>query len=244
MKTTFSTLSQNLRKFFEKTGFQKAVLGLSGGIDSALTLAIAVEALGKENVTAVLMPEKVASTSANLEDAKMLAEQFGISYFVEPIDDFLKPFRTLHWDSTQLAEMNIRARSRMMILYHFANVHNALVLGTGNKTEILIGYGTKYGDFGVDVEVIGTLYKTEVFAMAKEIGLPETFYTKAPSAELHAGQTDEEEIGASYATIDRILQNMLEGKIQTDDETTVKNIVERVAKNKHKTEVLPMIQRI
>ena len=242
MQQKIQNLIKNLKQFFDNNNFQKGVVGISGGVDSALTTKIAVAALGKENVIGILMPATTTSSSQNFEDAKALVKELGIEYHIVSIDDFIKPFDNLDWGKSDLADMNIRARARMMILYHYANTCNAIVLGTGNRTEIELGYGTKYGDFGVDVEVLGTLWKTEVFEMAKEIGLAETFYTKAPSAELHEGQTDEKEIGASYEVIDRIYQNDESGIDQIDNPKIVGDILKRREINKHKTEPLPIIQ--
>jgi NAD+ synthase len=243
MKKTIQILTKNLKLFFQKNNFQKAVVGVSGGVDSACTLKLGIKALGKENITALLMPESGVSKTANLEDARNLVKSEGVEYFEISLKPFIKNFEQMPWKHSDYADMNIRARLRMAILYHFANSRNAIVLGTGNKTEVLLGYGTKYGDFGVDVEVLGVLWKTEVFHLAKELGLPEQFYTKTPSAELHEGQTDEEEIGVSYEIIDRILQNAEKDEKQVDDEKTVQKILNMVEINKHKTRNIPVIDR-
>lgn len=235
-------LTKNLKNFFSGAGFKKAVIGISGGVDSAATLKLAVDALGAENVYGLIMPEKSVTRSQNHIDALELAKMLKIDFSEVFIDDYIKVYNNLPWNPSSFANMNLRARTRMIILYHYANTHNALVLGTGNKTEILLGYGTKYGDFGIDVEVLGELYKTEVFQLAKDLGLPETFYTKVPSAELHEGQTDEGEIGASYAQIDSILQAWKNNTQQTEKPELVDKILERCVTNAHKTEPIPVIK--
>jgi len=236
-------LVKNLQKFFIKNNFSKAVVGLSGGIDSAVTLKLGILALGKKNITAILMPEEGVSKEEHLKDARDLAINEGVEYFVVPIKSFLNNFAKMPWDHSSFADMNTRARVRMAILYHFSNSRNAIVLGTGNKSEIMLGYGTKYGDFGVDVEVIGDLYKTEVYKLAKELNLPEKFINKKPTAELFYGQTDEGEIGASYEVIDKILQRMGNKKKQTDEPEIVKKIIKMVKYNRHKSKPVPIIKK-
>lgn len=242
MKKTIQTLTENLKNYCKKNNFKKAVVGVSGGVDSACTLALGVRAMGKENVTAMLMPESGVSSNSHLEDARNLVKMLGVESYEIPIKDPVSDIeKTLKWKGNMHANMNIKARIRMMILYHYANTHSAIVLGTGNKTEMILGYGTKYGDFGVDIEILGKLWKTEVFQLAKALDLPEIFYSKAPSAELVKDQTDEKEIGASYEIIDRILQNEEKSSPQSDTPEIVKSILERVRVNKHKTEAIPLI---
>jgi NAD+ synthase len=231
----------NLKKHFQCAGFKKAVVGLSGGVDSALTLFLAVQALGAKNVTALLLPEEGVSSFSNQQDALNLAKQLKVDYFKLTINSLLDCCQNLPWKSSSLASMNTSARVRMLFLYHFANSNQALVLGTSNKTELLLGYGTKHGDFAVDLEVLGDLWKTEVFALAKDLKLPEVFCTKTPTAELQEGQTDEAEIGASYNVIDRILQNYLNKTSQIDDSQLVEQILRRVQLNQHKTKLAPVI---
>ena len=243
MQKTIHALATNLTTFFAERNIKRAVVGLSGGVDSAVTLALGVKALGRTNVTAILMPEIGLSSPEHLKDAQNLVQSLGVPSYEVPLNPYLAELNGFPWGTSPLADMNIKARLRMMILYHFANSHDAMVLGTGNKTEVLMGYGTKYGDFGVDVEVIGSLYKTEVFALAKALGLPEIFYTKAPTAELAAGQTDEGEIGATYEQMDRILQNFEQQVSQTDDKALVEKVLKRVPLYKHKVEIVPTISR-
>lgn len=239
MDARINKIVGGLKKYFEDAGFEKAVLGLSGGVDSALTAKLAVMALGKENVTALLMPHRGTSSDHSLKDAIAFAEELGIHYRVISIHDYVERYQKLPWDETEEATMNIQARVRMTILYHYANSHKALVLGTGNKTEETLGYFTKYGDGGVDVLPIGNLYKTEVWKLATELGLPEAIVKKTPSAELKEGHTDEGEIGMSYAEIDDILKRFEAGrKPKTEAE---QKIYSRIEANQHKKAPVPVI---
>lgn len=239
MDPRIDKIAQGLKDFFEKAGFKKAVVGLSGGVDSALVAKFAVLALGKENVTALLMPHDDISLASSLPDAKAFAEELGIEYRTVSVRDYVERYKKLPWDETELAHMNIQARIRMTILYHYANSHNALVLGTGNKSEITLGYFTKYGDGGADVFPIGDLYKTDVWKIAEELSLPKTIIKKTATAELKAGQTDEGEIGMSYVEIDEILKKFeAGGTAETDNE---KELMQRIESNKHKGELSPVI---
>lgn len=225
---------EEIKKFFEERGFKRAVLGLSGGVDSALTAKLAVLALGKENVTALIMPNRGTSSEHGLQDAIAFAEKLGIKYHVVSIGDTVARYKKLPWKENEAAAMNIQARIRMTVLYHYANSHKALVLGTGNKTELTLGYFTKFGDGACDVLPIGNLFKTEVWELAKELGLPEAIIQKTPSAELKEGHTDEGEIGMSYVEIDEILQRFEAGKKPKTESEQI--IYSRIISNKHKGE--------
>lgn len=242
MESIRQNIVKNIKDYFQKSGFRKGVLGLSGGIDSAVTFVLAVEALGKDNVTALILPEKGLTTSENISHARELAQQYGVRYEVIDIHSYVDEFKKLYWGQNDVARMNLKARMRMVILYNFANSHNALVLGTSNKTEIRIGYGTKFGDFAGDLEVIGSLYKKEVYALAKELEIPEHFIIKPPSAELHQNQTDEEELGITYIELDNILEAIDEGKADKGD-LNVQMVIKRIEANAHKTQLPPVISK-
>ncbi|EKD48077.1 MAG: hypothetical protein ACD_65C00130G0004, partial [uncultured bacterium] len=184
MKTTYKELVKNLKKEVKSRGFDKVAIGLSGGLDSAVTLKIAVDALGAEHVAALIMPEIGISSAENIEHAKILAEHFKVKTYYQPINSFLVSFHFTPWGSTPVSQMNLRSRLRMVLLYAYANTQNALVLGTSNKSELLLGYGTKYGDLAADIEVIGNLYKTDVKELARFMGLPSELIEKVPTAEL------------------------------------------------------------
>lgn len=242
MQETYNRIIGGIQRYFKQNGFENAVIGVSGGVDSALCLKLTVDALSRNNVTALLMPEKGVSSEENLMHAKALCEYLKIEYYQIPINKYLTDFLILPWKPSDLAQINTKARTRMIILYNFANTRNALVVGTSNKTEMLIGYGTKFGDFAADIEIIGDLYKDEVYELGKFIGLPDEFITKSPTAELYSGQSDEEELGVSYKELDNILRQHEKGV--TKDEIISKglspNIVHKIFRfmevNKHKTE--------
>lgn len=242
----YEELVSGLQEFFKKNGYSRAVLGVSGGIDSALTLKIAVDALGENNITALMMPEKGITSEQSVYHARTLCDFLGVKNHNIQINKFVMDFNTLPWKGNALSNMNIKPRVRMMLLYHFANTHGALVLGTSNKSEMLLGYGTKYGDFAADVEVIAELYKEDVYTLARYIGLPDELILKKPSAELAVNQTDEAELGASYVELDPILKQhelgfdkLLEKGINPG---LLNKTFRRIEDNKHKTSPIPTLK--
>ncbi len=198
-----------LREETRKFGFEKLVVGLSGGIDSALTAALAAEALGPDNVIPIAMPHN-ASVSASLDDAQLVADHLGLTMRTVDISEPSDAMISLLGGDSQLQQGNIKARMRMIILYDTSAKEHALVAGTSNKTELLLGYGTQFGDMASGINPLGDLYKTQVFALSEEIGLPPEVITKAPTADLWEGQTDEQEMGFSYADVDRLLVRLVD----------------------------------
>lgn len=246
MEEIYQQIIKTLGKYFKESGLSRAVIGISGGIDSALTLKLAVDALGADKVTAISMPELGVSSQENIDHAKKLCEALQVTFLSQPINNFLADFLHLSWNPNKLALNNTKARIRAVLLYNYANTSDALVLGTSNKSEILLGYGTKYGDLAADIEVIGDLYKEEVFKLSDFVGLPLEFIEKKPSAELYTGQTDEGELGASYSELDPILKKLdlgENGLIERGmNAALVHSVLRRVEKNKHKANVPPIIK--
>jgi len=218
----------------EDAGADGAVMGLSGGIDSSLTAFLAVEALGVEDVHGLVMPGTV-SREDNMSDAEMVAETLGIGYDVVEIEPLVEGFVDAYPDAAgdQVAVGNTRARCRAVLNYLVANHENRVVLGTGNRSEAGVGYFTKYGDGAVDCHPIGNLYKMQVRQLARHVGVPEEIIEKPPTAGLWEGQTDEDELGIGYDTLDSILALHVDGPLSvaaTARELDVDEaLVERVA---------------
>lgn len=210
---------ESLKKFFTSAGKTKAVVGLSGGIDSAVVLSLGVRAFGKENVTAILMPSPF-STMHSVSDAVELAENLGVAYKIVPIEGiynkYVKELTTLFGkDPKQITIENLQARIRGVILMAFSNQNDALLLNTTNKSELAMGYGTMYGDLCGAVMPIADLYKMQVYALAHFINsdkcvIPDSTMTKAPSAELSENQKDSDTL-PEYHILDPILYELIEG---------------------------------
>jgi len=222
LEATREHLVAFIEDIVDDAGAEGAVLGLSGGIDSTLTAHLAVEALGSEAVHGLVMPGEV-NTADNMSDAERVARDLGIEYDVigiEPIyDAFVEAFPgettadRLETEPLRTAAGNVRVRIRAVLNYFVANAGDRIVLGTGNRSETLTGYFTKYGDQAVDCNPIGNLYKQQVRQLAAHVGVDEDLVTKTPSAEMWTGQTDEGEMGLDYDTLDAILALHVDGPL-------------------------------
>ena len=221
---SYQTIRNKLVAFIhqkvQESGVRGAVIGLSGGIDSALTAYLTVEALGADKVLGLLLPEKGITSEQDIDDAMEVVRLLGIEHKIIDISKVLNSFSFTIPDFNKnnlLAGGNLKARTRMCILYYHANLMRRMVVGTGNKTELLLGYFTKYGDGGVDIEPIGGLYKTQVRALSRHIGVPARIIEKTPTAGLWPGQTDEGELGVTYEVADKILTMLVDEKSNISD---------------------------
>lgn len=211
VEPTLKKLCDFIKKELKKTGRNKVILGLSGGVDSAVSAALAVKALGPENVVALLMPYK-SSNPSSLEHGKMVAGRLKIEAIEIPITPMVDAFFEKLTDADTKRRGNFMARMRMSILFDQSEVIGAVVLGTSNRTEILLGYGTVFGDTACAFNPLGELYKCDVYKLAEALKVPKEIIEKAPSADLWEGQTDEEELGLKYKDVDRMLYYMIEMK--------------------------------
>lgn len=205
-----------IRDQIDKAGAKGAVLGLSGGIDSALAAYLSVAALGAENVLAVRMPYKTSSSSS-LTDAETVIEDLGIPSITVPISEMVDPLIAQFPEMSNVRKGNIMARMRMIVLYDQSAAQGLLPMGTSNKTEFLLGYSTIYGDSGVALQPIADLYKYQVRQLSRAIGVPQAILDKAPSADLWEGQTDENELGFTYNEVDQVLYLLVDARYTVDD---------------------------
>jgi NAD+ synthase len=242
-------LVEFIRQELHKAGFKKGVVGLSGGVDSSLTAFLAVKALGKENVIGLSMPYR-SSSKASREDAKLVAELLGIEFYEIDITPQIDAYYERFKDADPVRKGNKMARERMSILYDFAHWRGALVIGTSNKSELLIGYSTRWGDSAHDVNPLGDLYKTQVWEMAQFVGVPERIVKKKPSADLWPGQTDEGEIGLSYHTLDQILLGYVDLRLRKEElveagfsKEVVEKVLNMVKKSQYKR-LMPIVCKI
>ena len=215
-RETRGVLVAFLRRGLARAGFDKAVLGLSGGVDSSLSCFLTAEALGAENVLALLMPYRT-SPPDSAKHARQVIEITGVSSEMVDITPMVEPHFEQDPQISNVRRGNVMARMRMIVIYDHSVVWNGLPIGTSNKTELLLGYGTIFGDMACAVNPIGDLYKTQVRQMAQAVGVPEVIVQKPPSADLWVGQTDEGELGFTYAEVDKLLYLLVDERYTPEE---------------------------
>ena len=239
-----------IKTYIENSGCKSVVIGFSGGIDSAVTAVLCKDVLGKNNTKCIFLPEKTTPEN-DIKHAELLSNKFDLIYIKKDITNLINQVSNFLIEKPdKYALANVKARVRMTILFEYANMTNSLVCGTSNKSEMLIGYFTKYGDGGVDIQPIGDLYKTQIWQLAKYLKIPKEIISKPPSAGLWYGQSDEKELKLSYPLLDKILVG-LERKIDISDISRISNVsksdVERIkqmrirSQHKRRTALIPKI---
>ena len=232
-------ISSWIRKRVEEAGAEGVVLGISGGIDSSVTAVLAKRGLG-DGVLGVIMP--CHSDPTGEKHARLVAAKFGIeTEYVDLTPVFDRLLEALP-PGDRMAVANLKPRLRMAVLYYFANSRNYLVIGTGNKSEIMVGYTTKYGDSGADILPLGSLLKKQVRELARELGIPQEIIAKPPSAGLWEGQTDEGEMGISYDELDSILVAIESGDVSECDQESLARVRALMAASQHKRDPIPICE--
>ena len=222
-----------LRDAVWNAGARGYILGVSGGIDSAVALALCAKAVGGANVLGVAMPS-ATNSQRDEEDAKELCDRYGVKLITCPLKDAIAALKAVPgFTDTPILSGNTASRLRMTMLYNIAGANGYLVCGTSNKTEYMIGYSTKWGDSAADVQPIIHLYKKDVYTIAQELDIPDSIMQKAPSAGFFEGQTDEGEIGLTYAQIDAALTALEKNEGEPENEVEEK-VLAMVAKSRHK----------
>ena len=238
-----------IRREITRVGFSRGVIGLSGGIDSSLVAFLAVEALGAPNVLGMIMPYR-ASNPESRADAEAVAERLGIAVRVIEITPMVDPYLAKFAASDARRRGNVMARARMIVLYDQSEEFHALVIGTSNKTEALLGYTTQFGDNAAAIQPIADLFKAQVRQLARAVRMPDQIVAKAPSADLWEGQTDEGELGFTYDQADAILYRLVDERRRIDDVIAegfdarlVRRIVALMARNQFKR-VSPPVAKV
>ncbi len=247
---TSTIITEFIRTYVQNSGCKRVVLGLSGGIDSSVAAVLCKEALGKNNVFCLFMPDGV-TPEEDRKHQEMLVKKFDLKSKHIDISSIVEQVSSVCENTDdKMTLSNIKARIRMILLYSYANETSSLVCGTSNKSELLIGYFTKYGDGGIDFSPLGDLYKTQIYQLAQYLKIPKPIITKAPTAGLWPGQTDEKELGMSYNVLDKILYG-LELKVDIEniarDAGVKKSEIERICtmskKSQHKRRT-PLIPKL
>lgn len=242
-------LSRFIRAEITRAGMERAVIGLSGGIDSALSCFLAAEALGPQNVLALCMPYKTSSPES-MEHAELVIEATGVQAQTTEITSMAEALFAHVPDANNVRRGNVMARARMIVLYDQSAAFGGLVVGTSNKTEILLGYSTQFGDAACAINPIGDLYKTQVRQLARAVGVPEAIIAKPPSADLWANQTDEDELGFTYAHVDELLYLLVDQRYRPAEAVAagfapefVQQVIDRMRRYHYKR-VMPPVAKL
>lgn len=238
-----------LKSEITRVGYSRAVINLSGGLDSAVACALAVEAVGAENVLALRLPYKTSSPDS-LEHAQWMVDQFKVQRETMEITAMVEPLFHLDPEMSKSRRGNVMARARMIVLYDRSEVFKALPIGTSNKTEILLGYTTLWGDMASAINPIGDLYKTQVRQLARALNIPAPIIDKPPSADLWAGQTDEGELGFTYEEVDKLLYLLVDKRYSLQDcvgagfeKAFVEKVISRIQRSQFKR-MMPLIAKL
>lgn len=231
-----------------RVGYSRAVINLSGGLDSALSCALAAEALGPENVLALRLPYRTSSPDS-LEHAQLMIDKFKVQSKTIEITDMVDPLIAQDPEMSNTRKGNIMARSRMIVLYDQSEAFKGLPIGTSNKTEILLGYSTMWGDMASAINPIGDLYKTQARQLSRALGIPSPIVDKPPSADLWVGQTDESELGFTYEQVDKLLFLLVDQRYSAQDlieegfdEKFVHGVIARVRRFQFKRMMPPIVK--
>lgn len=242
----YQILTGFIKSEVTRAGFSRAVINLSGGLDSALSCILAVEALGKENVLALRLPYRTSAPDS-LEHAQMLIDQLGIASETFDITEMVDPLIKSDPNISNLRKGNIMARMRMIVLYDRSEIFKGLPIGTSNKTEILLGYSTLWGDMASAINPIGDLYKTQARQLSRALGVPAPIIDKPPSADLWVGQTDEDELGFTYEQVDQLLYLLVDQRYSPQEcieegfeEKFVNAVITRIRRNQFKRMMPPI----
>ncbi len=244
-----SFLTNFVRDELSKVGYGHLIVGVSGGLDSAVVAFLSAKAIGKENVFGVILPYR-NSDPGNIEDAEDVISRTGVKKYVVDITPQIDPYFEKFPQADKNRRGNKMARERMSILYDLSAAEKALVIGTSNKTEILLGYGTIFGDLACAINPLGDLYKTQVRILAKHLGVPENIIAKPPSADLYVGQSDEGEFGFTYEDVDRLLYLLVDERYTPQqcekegfDKKLVKKVIDMIINNQFKRSA-PVIAKL